>query len=1679
MDHRGVIKTDGHHAAGIMAQSFGGGGGNAGMDFIYDKTNKASVALAIGREGGQGGDGGDVELWFDGKAKTVGDYAYGLLAQSAGNGGGNSSSISGGVTVPGGEQSGDVTMQMAIGLQGAEGGTGGSALIDADGWVWTQGDNAHALFAQSIGGGGGNGGMATSPAIFSSTYGLAIGGTGGLGGRSDSVVVRNSATVLTEGESALGILAQSIGGGGGNGGMAIGGGLQTSGGGALALVGGSGGTGAVSDDVDVENDGRIETLGSRSHGIVAQSLGGGGGNAGMVINEVINKSKTEVNQVSVSVGGNGGEGNDAGDVTVENSGIVNTSGGKAVGILAQSVGGGGGDASTVINGSVAVSGPGNSIGLGIGGSGGTGGTGGDVDVRNIPDGEGSGVVSTTGDGSHGIFALSVGGGGGTGSTVVNAGVSRGAGDQASSNSFGLAIGGSGGSGGKAGTVHVSNEGTIVTEGREAHGIVAESIGGGGGNGGMAFSGSMVLGSTVADNVTSNIAIGGSGGDGNDGNSVIVDNSGYIATSGDGSYGIFAQSVGGGGGNGAFALSTNLDPSTIFTQPLKSSMMNIAVGGLGGAGGDGGDVVVNHTGSMLIEGDNAYGIFAQSVGGGGGSAALSISSPVWTAADMAIPLLLGGKDGSNGTGGKVEVNAEGSIVTTGNNSQALFYQSVAGGGGDVQLYMDISKDASDLGPGSLDGLEEKLSVIENIQEKVAFFIGLGSEDGDGNNGSDMNGSHEGDLQTLGNNSSSLVLQSIGGGGGSSLIDLLSRDQADIFADVVLGGSSNQNSRGGSIGFDLAGDVRTSGDLANGLMLQSIGGGGGLMNIVLNRVEKPGYQPASVSRAAGPVSLLSAPVVPAAVVDVTLGASGGSGLHGGDIDIDLTGDVSTSADRSIGLIQQSIGAGGGLATATGADHLNVTIGATDEAEGNGGDISLEHDGAVFTEGALSHGVLLQSIGGGGGLVLTDNDPADISLALRDANTGNGGDISFIQHGDIIATGDNTYGVIAQSLGGGGGMVDLLFAGTAGGEGTSGAVNLSLSGDVLATGENGVAVYAESSANDGRGNISITLEGEQVLGGTGERARAVSLVGGARNSLENHALLATMDGLEGMAVSGTGGDDHVVNYGTMVGNVDLGSGANYLQNTADAFLYSGELLGVGTGNRVQNDGYFSVGLVDSLMDTRITGDFLQTADAMLHTTLDFDANRTDHVAASGSADVDGELELFTIKPWKLMPGSHQSHAVTGADGLDDRGIELVVKPSAVVDYSLAYPDAQSLDVAWDVDFAPDGLSPNQHAIGDYFNRLQLSGGAEPMYPHVTWLFNLPDFGSLQAAYEELIADEYFTYSEAAMNVTRQHTGFISRRMSALQAIRNGGTASAFVPGEPFLYASNDEPAGAAVSPAPLKPATGVWFNGSGLSGERDSEPGFAGYEYDAKGVAAGFDISLGDRGVVGYAIGADWTDLENGLGQGDGEIFSRYFSMYGGLLTEGFSFDAMLSYAEHDFSGRRFYDGFGEAQYVTSEHDGHSWSLFGELGYSFETGRWVLKPFASLHYMYLREQAFREYGAEELDLIVKSRTTESLVSDLGIRLHGEYHTGAGIFVPELSASWQHDFTAGDAEHLTAAFAGVPDLPFTITGSTSASNGASLGAALGLYDRAGSGFSARYNTLLHEDRNIHQVSAELKIAF
>ncbi|WP_378942151.1 autotransporter outer membrane beta-barrel domain-containing protein [Mesorhizobium sp. ANAO-SY3R2] len=1223
-----AVTTRGIQSHGLLAQSLGGGGGSGGFALAV-----GGPSLAIGGAGNAGGSSAKVTVRNTGELSTSNDLSVGLLAQSIGGSGGDG----------GFADAGSLFAAVGVGGKGAAGGFGGEVEVVNIAKITTRGSLAHGILAQSVGGGGGNGGSAAvvSAGVFAG-IGVSVGGVGGAGRDGKAVSFTHSGDITVGGTGAKGILAQSIGGGGGNGGQAFSGAFSAGlyGSAAVAVsVGGGGGEGGAAGEVTLKADGNIRAGSeAESGGIVAQSIGGGGGNGGRATTDVGAISDGVAVNLGVGVGGGGGGGGYANTVRVETGlngvGRIETHGFQSVGILAQSIGGGGGSAGDTLGG---AEGYGNnatvSAQVNIGGGGGDGDHAGAVDVTNAM------TIVTSGDSSSAIVAQSIGGGGGMGGSSTGKVEKPGA---ASGVNVGatFAMGGGGGVGSYGNVVEVSNSGVLQTSGDFSSGIIAQSIGGGGGIGGSSLAKSQ--GSASQTNVNVNLALAGAGGGASEGRKVTVNNSGFISTAGFGSSGIVAMSVGGGGGAAGAASASDEDDAEEgeSSGTTKVSIgVALALGQTGGAAGNGGEVEVTNGGLIFTDGAFSHGISASSIGGGGG---IGGAASAGAAAEYAIGGGIGGKGGSSGNGLAVEVTnlAGGWIWTRQENSIGIFAQSVGGGGGSGGAgkstgsnggTVDIKMSMGGVAAGGGDGgivtvtnagfIETEKANSHGIMAQslggsggvggaagsatsdanVTVSFSLGGAGGDGGIGEAVTVKNlsTGAIWTRGDNSYGIFAQSIGGGGGAAGSgSTASGASKTASVNLAIGGMGGEGNRGGSVRVDNFGTIATEGALSHGIFAQSVGGGGGAAGSASNTssasmsvgvatsiagggganggyvevnndglIETRGHgaigiMAQSVGGGGGYTGVVSNDASGDSAFGLSVGGKGGNGGDGGVVKVTVSGDIVTHGQRAHGVVAQSIGGGGGYGgDAKGKTSNALAIGGIGGAGGDGKDVTVIRTGTITTLEKDSIAIIAQSIGGGGGFggagfgrfgASEDGgsglDNNTIGFQSPGGDRGTSGIVTITQTGEINTVGDRSHGIVAQAVGGGGGaggtnslamgqsgagsqggigdakdavatansQVNVagasayaLFGQSATGQGISGAVTLTAHSNLFAQGLSSVAAYGESTSNIGfaKGNITINLNGAYTVGGGGDIGVAAMLVGGADNVLNNRSLLYAM--------------------------------------------------------------------------------------------------------------------------------------------------------------------------------------------------------------------------------------------------------------------------------------------------------------------------------------------------------------------------------------------------------------------------------------------------------------------------------------------------------------------------------------------------------------------------------------------
>jgi uncharacterized protein with beta-barrel porin domain len=1534
-----------------------------------------------------------------------------------------------------------------VGGAGGGGGAGNAVEVTNSGSIMTEAAEATGIFVQSVGGGGGNGGFSIGAGVSqANAVTSAVGGSGGLGGTASTVTVTNTATgsIQTQGAFADGIQAQSVGGGGGNGAFAIGGSLSTSGD-AQSMVGaGSGAGGGSAAMVTVKNDGQIVTTGANAIGIFAQSVGGGGGSGGFAGGLSIGSTGSVANTVGGAAAGAG----NGDQVTVTNTGLVHTLGANAVGVLAQSIGGGGGNGGFSLSGSGSSGSGSNSS---VGGAGGGGGLSKLVQVTN------SGAIVTEGPLSDGVYAQSVGGGGGEGGFSVNGTLGSGSGGMVST------VGGKGGAGGTGGPVTVTNTGTILVKGAGSVGVFAQSIGGGGGSGG--FAGALNVSGGQMQN-----SVGGQGGNGGDASNVTVTSTGSIITLADNSTSVLAQSIGGGGGNGAFAVSAQ-------TGGVDGSGNDVG-GASNGKGGAKGQVIVNVSGGTLqTMGSLSYGVLVQAIGAGGGNGALSVPDPLTTGA-AGITLQVGGTGSIAGDGSVLSTSNTNPTMTVGAGSVGLIAQSIGGGGG-------------------TDGMTGDISVGNDIG-LLKTIVG-GSSTGGGSAGT-ITFSNSGPIATSGDNAIGALVQAIGGGGGDGAFSLGVVTGTPLGVIENVGGSEGLVGNGANVTLlSFTGPVMTNGALAQGLLAQSIGGGGGyagfsassglaigtngltfdvggeggaggagaMINVAANApiatsgAAASGLVLQSIGGGGGFAGFSSGGAQNPSVAGAVLGGRGVGG-SAGTVDLTNASPIATSGVGSLGILAQSIGGGGGVIDAVGVGSVgSLSLGAAGAAKGDGGAVTVNNSAPIMTMGNGAHAIVAQSVGGGGGLFLAyggGGNAIAVPVAAGGGAGGNGGPVSIVSTAQIMTSGVGSDGIVAQSVGGGGGIVgngfygaaigNSPFAGTAGGAGQGGTVNVSVTAPVLTSGQGSTAIFADSDAGAGASNIAVTIGDVEILGGAGN-GHAISLLGGADNLITNAGSLLTADGLAGTPITGGAGNDNVVNSGFVLGSIDLDGGLNTFDNKPTGVFNSGSTVDLGAPGLLTNEGLLSPGGLGNVFTTNITGSFLQTTSGIYALDLQFLDQTSDRINFTGAASVAGTVGINVLNPGLALPGEHDTTILYAAGGVTSHdGLGLGFIPTAVATYSLTYPDPNDIVLHYVIDFSPGGLTVNQHSVGYAINAIQTARSSPNFLPIAAKLFYVPTVADLGVTYDSLSGEGTSAVQQA----------IFSARDQFFEAVLQ----QAFLPSEQYadVYALNG-----ATDAMPGR-RTGTWrawasgfgddlgLNSADTKATSASAFGAAAQNFGTAGGAAGLDYRVNPHWVIGVAGGGsgfqysvpDRTTHGSGSG-GDVGVYAsgRWEELYAmGVLAYGhFSQDEM-----RDVIGLNI----GPLENAQGSFDSN---LFGgriEIGRNYPVGPVILTPFAALQFDRLHTSSYSETStvtgastAGVLGLQYDAHTVASVPLYLGGQVDSRFDVAPGVaLIPSLRVAEVHEFNA--QRTITAEFLSAPGFPFLVHGAAAAEDAAQVQAGLKL---------------------------------
>jgi outer membrane autotransporter protein len=373
----------------------------------------------------------------------------------------------------------------------------------------------------------------------------------------------------------------------------------------------------------------------------------------------------------------------------------------------------------------------------------------------------------------------------------------------------------------------------------------------------------------------------------------------------------------------------------------------------------------------------------------------------------------------------------------------------------------------------------------------------------------------------------------------------------------------------------------------------------------------------------------------------------------------------------------------------------------------------------------------------------------------------------------------------------------------------------------------------------------------------------------------------------------------------------------------------------------------------------------------------------------------------------------------------------------------------------FSTAACNPVEGAIAGYMDAC-MSGATGDM-AQMIGAFQLSSPDQVAEGFATLSPDTYDNLTRGALQSARLTQEALVQRMDAARSNPFPGRET---PGRMAYEGGN-----------------GAWLSGVRQGADQDAGSGYLAHNFTTSGALGGYERSLGTS-IVGLSFGTTTTDVDRDNDMAKGSCDGIGGSAYGGLLWGRMFAHGVVSYAHESFDNRRDVHVGPLTRVARSEHNGSALSALLTGGRRFDAGRFGLEPFASVRFARLSEDGFTEKGAESVNLVVESRATNQLGSDVGVRLSRSFVGERSAWIPELVLSWNHDFGLDDRP-VTAAFEGDPSMTFTFDGQDVQRDGGSLGAGLSYLTTSGWKASVRYDRLQRSDYRANSLTIRVGSAF
>jgi len=366
--------------------------------------------------------------------------------------------------------------------------------------------------------------------------------------------------------------------------------------------------------------------------------------------------------------------------------------------------------------------------------------------------------------------------------------------------------------------------------------------------------------------------------------------------------------------------------------------------------------------------------------------------------------------------------------------------------------------------------------------------------------------------------------------------------------------------------------------------------------------------------------------------------------------------------------------------------------------------------------------------------------------------------------------------------------------------------------------------------------------------------------------------------------------------------------------------------------------------------------------------------------------------------------------------------------------------------------------------------------------------DEDGLRDALDDIAHRQLPATAKSSSEISAVHTATVSSRLFALRQEETPDIlmAGSLIDSEgnrlPLHYAW-DRDASAAGLRDRMPEGLGLYLNGNGAFGHRDSDDEELGFDFRNLGFTLGSDYRLSDASVVGGAFTYVNTFQDFNRDKGEIDVHIVAFSAYGTHRVGQLYFNGVATYAHGEIDIEReivYADVDRQAKGDTSS-DEFAFAL--GSGYEFQWKGFTYGPMMEWEWLWLDIRSFTETGADGLNLQHSHDQMKSATVDLGVEGSHPISTRFGVFIPQLVVAWVHQFE-DDSRNIVARYefddTGVADEGFFLRTKSPDRNYAKISAAVsGSFKRGMSGYLSYQTIAGHKRLSSHAFSLGGRIQF